>query len=85
MRWDADGVMSYHSLYSSVSSYQQVTKPRLLFADEPTTGLDSFSANTIMRVLARYCHSGGMCCIAAIHQPPINTWRMVDRVMVLTR
>ena len=42
---------------------------RALFADEPTTGLDSFHADKVIDVLVQLAHDHGCAAIASIHQP----------------
>jgi ABC-type Mn2+/Zn2+ transport system ATPase subunit len=34
-----------------------IIKPSILFLDEPTTGLDSSTANAVMTLLARYINT----------------------------
>lgn len=35
-----------------------ITKPSLIFLDEPTTGLDSYTATTLMKILKSFAKSG---------------------------
>lgn len=61
-----------------------VADPRFLMLDEPTTGLDSFSAQVVMRALRKAADSG-CACMLSIHQPPADVFRMFDRVLLLTK
>ena len=63
---------------------QLLSRPALLFLDEPTTGLDTASALKLVSVLRRLC-SGGLTVVLSIHQPRIEVTRMFDRLCVLTR
>jgi ABC-type multidrug transport system ATPase subunit len=53
--------------------------PSLLFLDEPTTGLDSLAALTVMRRV-RALADGGANVLAAIHQPRPAIWELFDKV-----
>uniref|UniRef100_A0A0R3RI40 ABC transporter domain-containing protein n=1 Tax=Elaeophora elaphi TaxID=1147741 RepID=A0A0R3RI40_9BILA len=60
-----------------------LTNPSLLFADEPTTGIDSFMAYHIVKVLERMASENGKTIICTIHQPASDTFEMFDRVIFL--
>uniref|UniRef100_A0A8C7I1J9 ABC-2 type transporter transmembrane domain-containing protein n=1 Tax=Oncorhynchus kisutch TaxID=8019 RepID=A0A8C7I1J9_ONCKI len=51
-----------------------ITSPRLLFLDEPTTGLDSNTANHIINLLHRLSRSGKTI-VFSIHQPRYSIFR----------
>ena len=57
--------------------------PRILFLDEPTTGLDSTNAATMVEVLASLGKQG-MIIVLSIHQPRSDIFRLMDRVLVLS-
>ncbi|CAD6197142.1 unnamed protein product [Caenorhabditis auriculariae] len=59
-----------------------LSNPALLFCDEPTTGLDSFMAESVVQVLSRLAKSGRTV-ICTIHQPASQLYLMFDRVMFL--
>jgi len=60
-----------------------VTNPSGLFLDECTTGLDSKTAEDLIRLLASLAHSGRtiMC---SIHQPSPQVFKMFDRLVFLS-
>uniref|UniRef100_A0A1B0ESG4 ABC transporter domain-containing protein n=2 Tax=Lutzomyia longipalpis TaxID=7200 RepID=A0A1B0ESG4_LUTLO len=60
-----------------------ITKPNILFCDEPTTGLDSFSARYIVRTLQDLARQG-TAIICTIHQPSSELFSMFHEVMLLT-
>lgn len=60
-----------------------LTNPSLLFADEPTTGIDSFMAYHIVKVLERMASENGKTIICTIHQPASDIFEMFDRVVFL--
>ncbi|VDM41679.1 unnamed protein product [Toxocara canis] len=68
-----------------------LTNPSLLFADEPTTGIDSYMAfqvvkvNTILffTVLERLACESRKTIICTIHQPASEIFEMFDRVLFL--
>ena len=58
-------------------------KPRILFLDEPTTGLDSTNAATMVGALAQL-GEGGINVILSIQQPRSDIFRLMERVLVLS-
>ncbi|PNW71306.1 hypothetical protein CHLRE_16g648700v5 [Chlamydomonas reinhardtii] len=59
-----------------------ITDPRVLFLDEPTTGLDSYTANEVMltvQALAR----GGVTVVATIHSPTAFCFSLFDKLMMM--
>jgi len=59
-----------------------ITRPSIVFLDEPTTGLDSFSAWQVMRIVRNLADSG-CTVICTLHQPSSEIFAMVDRVICL--
>ncbi|XP_041960187.1 broad substrate specificity ATP-binding cassette transporter ABCG2b [Alosa sapidissima] len=59
-----------------------ITSPSLLFLDEPTTGLDSNTANSIMALLHRLSRCGKTI-IFSIHQPRYSIFRLFDHLTLL--
>ena len=58
-------------------------KPRILFLDEPTTGLDSTNAATMVGALAQLGLQGTIV-VLSIHQPRSDIFRLMERVLVLS-
>ncbi|XP_065204200.1 protein scarlet-like [Planococcus citri] len=61
---------------------QLLTKPKILFCDEPTTGLDSYSATNVVKLL-RFMADQGKMIICSIHQPTSDIFEMFDSVSLL--
>ncbi|XP_072943704.1 protein scarlet [Epargyreus clarus] len=59
-----------------------LTDPGLLFCDEPTTGLDSFSAQKLMSLL-RASAVQGKTVICTIHQPSSELMALFDKLVLL--
>ncbi|XP_054846034.1 broad substrate specificity ATP-binding cassette transporter ABCG2-like [Eublepharis macularius] len=59
-----------------------ITHPPILFLDEPTTGLDSSTANAVMELLKRMSVSGKTI-IFSIHQPRYSIFRLFDSLTLL--
>ncbi|XP_015244997.1 PREDICTED: ATP-binding cassette sub-family G member 2-like [Cyprinodon variegatus] len=59
-----------------------VTSPSLLFLDEPTTGLDSNTANCIMGLLQRLSRRGKTI-IFSIHQPRYSIFKQFDHLTLI--
>ncbi|XP_046383211.1 protein scarlet-like isoform X2 [Ischnura elegans] len=61
---------------------QLLTDPPILFCDEPTTGLDSYSAGAVIEKL-RQLTTMGKAVICTIHQPASGLFDLFHRVMLL--
>jgi ABC-type multidrug transport system ATPase subunit len=59
-----------------------ITDPQLIFLDEPTTGLDSFTAASVMETL-RALAASGRTVISTIHQPNTEIFDNFDRLMLV--
>lgn len=59
-----------------------ITDPQLIFLDEPTTGLDSFTATSVIETL-RDLSLAGRTVISTIHQPNSDIFEMFDRLMLM--
>ena len=62
-----------------------ITDPSLIFLDEPTTGLDSFTATNVMEILRDLAIKDGRTVVSTIHQPNSDIFEMFDRLMLLAR
>ena len=60
-----------------------VTRPDVLFLDEPTTGLDSTMANEVVVVLKELAKSTQCTICATIHSPTGMAFGMFDRLLLL--
>lgn len=58
-------------------------EPSLLFLDEPTTGLDSNAAMTIIRILRRLARDQNRTIICTIHQPRASILPLADQLVLL--
>ncbi|ODV89290.1 hypothetical protein CANCADRAFT_137067 [Tortispora caseinolytica NRRL Y-17796] len=63
---------------------QMLANPSVLFLDEPTTGLDAFSAYQLVRTLSHLAKSGRTI-ICSIHQPRSDIFYLFDSVTLLAR
>lgn len=59
-----------------------ITNPNLIFLDEPTTGLDSFTATNVIE-LCRELAQSGRTVICTIHQPNSDTFDLFDQLMLM--
>lgn len=64
---------------------QLLSRPKVLFLDEPTTGLDLSSSLKLIRLLQKFCLSQGITVILSIHQPRLEITNMFDNICLLTR
>jgi len=67
----------------SVAS-QLVTGPKILFLDEPTSGLDSTASREVMSFIRKIAKELGLIVIASIHQPSTDTFRLFDKLALLS-
>uniref|UniRef100_A0A8C9VYI4 ATP-binding cassette, sub-family G (WHITE), member 2b n=1 Tax=Scleropages formosus TaxID=113540 RepID=A0A8C9VYI4_SCLFO len=61
-----------------------ITSPSLLFLDEPTTGLDANTANSIIALLQRLSRNGKTI-IFSIHQPRFSIFRQFDHLTLMNK
>ncbi|CAG2177993.1 unnamed protein product, partial [Oppiella nova] len=59
-----------------------LTNPSLMFCDEPTTGLDSFMAKSIVQVLKTMALEGRTI-ICTIHQPSSQVFELFDSLLLM--
>ncbi|XP_029360799.1 ATP-binding cassette sub-family G member 2-like [Echeneis naucrates] len=59
-----------------------ISDPSVLFLDEPTTGLDASTANSVLLLLKRMA-SHGRTIIMSIHQPRYSIYRLFDTLTLL--
>ncbi|EKE42202.1 hypothetical protein ENUP19_0358G0018 [Entamoeba nuttalli] len=59
-----------------------VTEPGIMFLDEPTTGLDSFSSLAVVNALQKMAHKGTTI-ICTIHQPRPLIFQKFDKIIML--
>ncbi|MBM4179763.1 MAG: ATP-binding cassette domain-containing protein [Ignavibacteria bacterium] len=62
-----------------------ITDPSLIFLDEPTTGLDSFTATAVMETLGDLARKDGRTVVSTIHQPNSDIFELFDRLVLLAR
>ncbi|XP_022107104.1 ATP-binding cassette sub-family G member 2-like isoform X2 [Acanthaster planci] len=60
-----------------------ITKPSVLFLDEPTTGLDASTANAVTLLLSKLSKRGRTI-IFSIHQPRYSIYKLFDRMHLLS-
>ncbi|XP_071808531.1 broad substrate specificity ATP-binding cassette transporter ABCG2-like isoform X1 [Asterias amurensis] len=61
-----------------------ITRPNILFLDEPTTGLDASTANSVIMILSKLAQRGRTI-ILSIHQPRYSIYRMFDKLHLLSK
>ncbi|SCU86089.1 LADA_0D12200g1_1 [Lachancea dasiensis] len=64
---------------------QMISNPSLLFLDEPTTGLDAYSAYLVIKTLRKLSHKGGRTFVMSIHQPRADILFLLDQVCILSK
>ena len=60
-----------------------ITNPSLLFLDEPTTSMDTFTAEKIISIINKL-KSKGRTVIATIHQPNTEIYNNFDKLMIMS-
>jgi ABC-type multidrug transport system ATPase subunit len=63
---------------------EMVVNPPMLFLDEPTTGLDTFTAFTVILSLQRLARMGRTV-VATIHQPSTEIFNLFDDLLIMSR
>lgn len=64
---------------------QLLLDPTVCLLDEPTTGLDAFTARHVVQTLYDLAHSGGRTVLLSIHQPRYDVFALFDDVILLSR
>jgi ABC-type multidrug transport system ATPase subunit len=59
-----------------------ITNPYMIFLDEPTTGLDSFTASVLVDIFRELANEGKTI-ICTIHQPTSEMFQNFDKLMLL--
>ncbi|CAG2167827.1 unnamed protein product, partial [Oppiella nova] len=62
-----------------------ISKPYLLFIDEPTTGLDTYAAHVQLSCLKQLSRKHNISVIVSIHQPNNDLFHMFDNIYVLAK
>jgi len=62
---------------------EMVTGPKIVFLDEPTTGLDSHNALRVMTSLKNLCRKHHVTIVCTVHQPRSNIFHLFDNVLLL--
>lgn len=58
-------------------------RPRILFMDEPFTGLDSTLARTVLSTVREIAQADGVTVLLTVHQPSAPMWSAFDQIMLL--
>ena len=77
------GIIGGERKWTSIG-VELITDPSLIFLDEPTTGLDSFTATTIVEVMADLAKSGRTV-ISTIHQPNSEIFEKFGKLMLMAQ
>ena len=77
------GVSTGQKRRLSVAS-QLISAPKILFLDEPTTGLDSAASFKVMSYVRQVADANKLIVIASIHQPSTATFELFDRLLLLS-
>ncbi|KFB36638.1 AGAP007655-PA-like protein [Anopheles sinensis] len=60
-----------------------LTEPQILFCDEPTTGLDSYNAASVMKTLQALVENGRRAVVCTIHDPPSQVFQRFSDVILM--
>jgi len=64
---------------------QLLADPAICLFDEPTTGLDAFTARHVVQTLQTLAHRGCRTVLLTIHQPRYDVFELFDDVILLSR
>lgn len=62
-----------------------LTEPDILFCDEPTTGLDSFSALAVLKTLRKIALKGRKAVICTIHHPTSDAFQCFTDIVLVRK
>ncbi|KAE9527334.1 hypothetical protein AGLY_013032 [Aphis glycines] len=60
-----------------------LTDPSFLFCDEPTTGLDSYSAQKVIKIMQRLVSDEGKTVVCIIHQPSTELLNVFNQLILV--
>ncbi|KAI1307578.1 ATP-binding cassette sub-family G member 1 [Halotydeus destructor] len=60
-------------------------KPKIIFMDEPTSGIDSSVSYLVLRQLQTLSQRSGIAIVATIHQPSYKILELFDQLYILSR
>ncbi|GAA5832003.1 hypothetical protein JCM3770_006589, partial [Rhodotorula araucariae] len=63
---------------------QLISGAAVLYADEPLTGLDAFTAQSVMQTLSELA-AAGHTVVITVHQPRAEIWNALDEVLLLAQ
>lgn len=66
-----------------VIASQVLTLPKVIFLDEPTTGLDSAAAYNVMSAIVSMAKRYELTVVASIHQPSPETYALFNKILFL--
>ncbi|KAG9293835.1 hypothetical protein G9A89_019173 [Geosiphon pyriformis] len=78
------GVSGGEKRRASIAS-QVITLPKIIFLDEPTTGLDSAASYNVMKAIVSMARRYKLTVIASIHQPSTETYSLFDSLFLIGR
>ncbi|XP_064387241.1 broad substrate specificity ATP-binding cassette transporter ABCG2-like [Halichondria panicea] len=61
-----------------------IIEPQVLFLDEPTTGLDAYTAVSVVQLLKRLGSTGNRVVVMSIHQPRYSIFKLFDTLTMLS-
>ncbi|XP_019863420.1 PREDICTED: ATP-binding cassette sub-family G member 2-like [Amphimedon queenslandica] len=62
-----------------------IIEPQVLFLDEPTTGLDAFTAVAVVQLLRNLSRNSERIIIMSIHQPRYSIYKQFDSLTLLSQ
>lgn len=81
--WSRDNGLSGGERRRLSVALETVTSPKVFFADEPTTGLDSAQAQNVVRIIADIAKKQNIPCLCSLHQPRASIWKMLDSFILM--
>ena len=74
-----------HVLKRLTVGVELLARPRVLFVDEPTTGLSDQAAAMVIRCIRKVTRSMEMATVITIHQPSSEVFEAFDKLLLLRR
>ena len=64
---------------------QMISNPSIMFLDEPTTGLDAYSAYLVVKTIKKLAQNDGRIFVMSIHQPRSDILFLFDKITILSK
>jgi ABC-type multidrug transport system ATPase subunit len=82
---DRDGVMSGGQRRRANIAHELIGLPIALLMDEPTSGLSSSDAQSVVEAIIKHAKNYKMPVVMCVHQPPLLVYKQFDSLLIMAK